>query len=192
MIRIFTLLAVVCLPALALRPGSENKGPQRRARDDGSPVKHEERVYKKTPQGELTLHFSLPGGLEALGQTPGHRLLLRRRMEKRQLLAVRRAERLLRLPRHGGRQRGLPHRIHPPYHAGQVRRGRQERRALAAAACRGTRHRSGQGGRIRRVRGRTHRGLHGADRCLRCGDRRQEHFRQTQRDGALQSRPEHR
>jgi acetyl esterase/lipase len=35
-----------------------------------APVKHEDRVYKKTPQGELTLHFSLPVDWKATDKRP--------------------------------------------------------------------------------------------------------------------------
>jgi acetyl esterase len=35
-----------------------------------APVKHEDRVYKKTPQGELTLHFSFPADWKADDKRP--------------------------------------------------------------------------------------------------------------------------
>jgi acetyl esterase/lipase len=60
MIRIFPLLAVALAPALAFAQAPKAKGKLGAPAMTDVAVKHEDRVYKKTPQGELTLHFSLP------------------------------------------------------------------------------------------------------------------------------------
>lgn len=53
-------LAAASLPAFALAQAPKAKSRNAAPPMTDAPVKHEERVYKKTPQGELTLHLSLP------------------------------------------------------------------------------------------------------------------------------------
>lgn len=70
MIRLTTLLATGLLPVLAHAATPKAKGRSAAPAITDSPVKHEERVYKKTPQGELTLHFSLPVDWTASDKRP--------------------------------------------------------------------------------------------------------------------------
>lgn len=72
------ILTVLCLAGLVL-PGA-NAQQKTRAKAAGRPnaprltdatVRHEERLYKTTPQGELKLHFSLPADWKAEDKRPG-------------------------------------------------------------------------------------------------------------------------
>jgi len=60
MVRILTFLATALLPALVPAQTPKANGRIAAPPMTDAPVRHEDRVYKKTPQGELTLHFSLP------------------------------------------------------------------------------------------------------------------------------------
>ena len=54
------VLIVSLLPALCFAQAPKAKGVKSAPAMTEAAVKHEDRIYKKTPQGELSLHFSFP------------------------------------------------------------------------------------------------------------------------------------
>ena len=64
------LLTVSLLPALSFAQAPKAKGVKSAPAMTEVAVKHEERVYKKTSQGELKLHFSLPPDCKAGDKRP--------------------------------------------------------------------------------------------------------------------------
>ena len=63
-------LVVTLLPALSFAQNGKPKGAKAAPAMTDVAVKHEDKVYKKTPQGELTLHFSLPPDCKAGDKRP--------------------------------------------------------------------------------------------------------------------------
>lgn len=64
------LLAAALLPALAFAQAPKAKGTKSAPPMTDASVRHEDKVYKKTPQGELTLHFSFPVDWKASDKRP--------------------------------------------------------------------------------------------------------------------------
>lgn len=70
MTRLLPLLALVLLPTLLSAQAPKKKSPIAAPVLTEAPVKHEERVYKKAPEGELKLHLSLPADWKATDKRP--------------------------------------------------------------------------------------------------------------------------
>src|SRR5262245_31535008 len=68
--RLTALLAVLLFPWLAVAQSPKAKGAKSAPSMTDAPVKHEDKVYKKTPQGELTLHFAFPVDWESSDKRP--------------------------------------------------------------------------------------------------------------------------
>ena len=70
MTRTLSLFAVALLPALCFAQAPRAKGVKSAPAMTDAAVKHEDRVYKTTPQGELKLHFSFPTDWKASDRRP--------------------------------------------------------------------------------------------------------------------------
>ena len=70
MIRSFTILSAALLSSLCFSQAPKAKGRNAAPAMTEAPVKHEERIYKKTPQGELALHFSFPVDWKSADKRP--------------------------------------------------------------------------------------------------------------------------
>lgn len=70
MIAIRLLLVIALLPALASAQAQKRQGRNAAPAMTDAPVRHEERVYKNTPQGALKLHLSLPVDWKPSDQRP--------------------------------------------------------------------------------------------------------------------------
>ena len=68
--RLLPLLALALSPTLAFAQTAKPRAKLGAPKMTEVPVKNEERVYKKTPQGELALHFSFPVDWKASDKRP--------------------------------------------------------------------------------------------------------------------------
>jgi len=70
MTKLLPLLSLVLLPAFLIAQDTKAKSRIAAPALTDVPAKHEERLYKKTPEGELNLHLSLPVDWKATDKRP--------------------------------------------------------------------------------------------------------------------------